>query len=324
VGKVFGVNIAIPLLIVAVAAIVLWRPDIPYQQLEARYARPMSRYVDLPGGVRMHYLEAGAPPKPTLVLIHGYGDSFMTWDGWIPVLAPDFHVLAVDLPGHGLTRAPAGYRASVDGYADLLDAFAGKLGLEPFAVAGNSMGGGTAWQLASRYPGRVSALVLVDSSGWSAAPSKPPALAFRLLRSPPGIFVLKHFETRPITAEALKANVVRKTLITPAFVTRWQETHRAPGHRDILMSLRPGPHSAASAAALGRIAVPTLVLHGAQDTIVPPEAARKFAAAIPGAQLILYAGVGHMPQLEIPERSASDVAAFLKAHARPAQAKEPA
>jgi len=102
-------------------------------------------------------------------------------------------------------------------------------------------------------------------------------------------------------------------VITPAFVDRWAEFQRAPGHRAILMSLNPASVNRASAAALGQIKVPTLVINGENDVLVEPASARKFAAAIPGAKLITYPHVGHLPQIEIPERSAADVAAFLQA-----------
>jgi pimeloyl-ACP methyl ester carboxylesterase len=65
-------------------------------------------------------------------------------------------------------------------------------------------------------------------------------------------------------------------------------------------------------AALNQITVPTLILHGEDDPLIEPAAAHKFAAAIPGSKLILYPHVGHLPQIEIPARSAADVAAFLQ------------
>ncbi|MET0272370.1 MAG: alpha/beta fold hydrolase, partial [Phenylobacterium sp.] len=110
---------------------------------------------------------------------------------------------------------------------------------------------------------------------------------------------------------------VHKSLITPEFVDRWIEVQRAPGHRDILMGMRPGQHSVATEAVLSKITTPTLVLHGDQDVIIEPEAGRKFAEAIPGAKLIRYPDAGHLPQVDIPDRSAGDVAAFLKGLAAP-------
>jgi pimeloyl-ACP methyl ester carboxylesterase len=75
----------------------------------------------------------------------------------------------------------------------------------------------------------------------------------------------------------------------------------------------PAAFGRASAEAPNGIAVPTLVLQGENDVLVEPASAAKFASAIPGAKLILYPRVGHLPQIEIPERSASDVAEFLQA-----------
>ena len=323
-GKVLGVAAAV-LLLVVVAGAVLYRPDIPYERLEAKYAVPASKFVDLPGGVRLHYREDGDPAKPTVVLVHGFGDSFVTWGRWVVLLKRDFHVITLDLPGHGLTRAPAGYRASPDAYADLVDAFAAKLALPPFAIVGNSLGGGVAWQVAQRYPKRVDALVLMDASGWPPAPTTTrPPLVFRLLKTPAGAFWLRHFNGDALAAQALRADVVRQQLITKAFVARWQELHRAPGHRDILMGLKAGPHSRATAAALSAIAVPTLVLQGEQDVVIPAADGRRFAQAIPGATLILYPDAGHLPQVDIPDRSAADVAAFLKAALAKESAKGPA
>ena len=310
--RVLSVIVAGLVVLLGVAAAALYRPDIPYAELDARYAAPTSKFAELPGGVRMHYRDDGDPGRPVILLIHGYGDSFLTWDRWIARLSPQFRVITLDLPGHGLTRAPPGYRPTQATYAELVDALAAKLALPRFAIVGNSMGGGVAWQVAVRYPERLSALVLVDAAGWPAATLTKPPLAFRIMGSPAGIFFLKHFETRPITGPALKADVVHKALITPAFVDRWVAVQRAPGHRDILMGMKPGRNSVASAAVLAKITAPTLVLHGDQDVIINPESGRRFAAAIPGARLITYPDAGHLPQLDVPERSADDVAAFLK------------
>jgi pimeloyl-ACP methyl ester carboxylesterase len=79
------------------------------------------------------------------------------------------------------------------------------------------------------------------------------------------------------------------------------------------MAVNPAAFGNASPDALHAISVPTLVLQGANDVLVEPASARKFAAAIPGAKLIIYPQVGHLPQIEIPQRSAADVAEFLSA-----------
>jgi len=309
--------------VVVVALVAAWLklrgPDIPYAALEAKYADGASRFVDLPGGFHVHYQEKGDPGKPLLVLLHGFGDSFTTWEGWVHELEGKFHIISPDFPGHGLTRAPEGFQLAGDGLPDFVDAFAAKLALPKFAVAGNSMGGGAAWQLAARHPDRIDALILVDAAGFPN--EKPPAempLAFKLLQYPIGRAVLRNIDNRPLIDEGLKTDVFDKSLITPAIVDRWAEFQRAPGHRAILIGVNFQAQTQATPDLLGTIKVPTLVLHGDSDPLIEPASARKFQAAIPGAKLIMYPRVGHLPQIEIPQRSAADVAEFLEAQpARP-------
>lgn len=304
--------------LVVVAGFVGWLllrgPDIPYEKLEAKYATTASHYADLPGGVRLHYKDEGKADGPVLVLVHGFGDSHFSWEGWVARLGDRYRIITVDLPGHGLTRAPAGYAATADGYAELIDALAARLALPKFAIAGNSMGGGVAWQTAVRYPDRLDALILADAAGWPSETLKKPPLAFKLLKYSWGRAFLRSIDNKPLIRSGLRGEVGDPAVITDAFIDRWAELQRAPGHRAILMSIQPGKHSQATKEILATIKVPTLVLWGETDPLIEVASAHKFAEAIPGAQLILYPKVGHLPQVEIPRRSADDVAAFLAAH----------
>jgi len=310
--KILGI-IAVILLIVAVAGWLSLRgPDIPYATLEAKYTDAASHFVDLPGGYHVHYQDDGDPNLPVLVLLHGFGDSYTSWEGWVRELKTRRRIISLDFPGHGLTRAPQDSVLRGDSLADFVDSFAAKLALPKFAVAGNSMGGGVAWQLAVRHPERIDALILVDAAGF--ANDKPPSevpLAFRILQYPIGRAFLRNIDNRPLIREGLKTDVYDKSLITPAVVDRWAEFQRAPGHRAILMNVNLGAQSAATAAQLSTIKVPTLILWGADDPLIEPAAAGKFAAAIPGSKVIIYKQVGHLPQIEIPARSAADVLEFL-------------
>jgi pimeloyl-ACP methyl ester carboxylesterase len=312
--KVVGIIAGIIVAVLLAAWLKLRGPDIPYETLEAKYVTADSHFVDLAGGFHVHYEDESAPGRPLVVLLHGFGDSYTTWEGWARELKPRFRVISVDFPGHGLTRAPEGYLLSSDGLADFVDAFAAALALPKFAVAGNSMGGGAAWQLAVRHPDRVDALILVDAAGFpnEQPPGKIP-LAFRILRYRIGRALLRNIDNRPLIEDGLKADVYDKSVITPALVDRWAELQRAPGHRAILMGFRPRAHSQATPALLSTIKVPTLILQGESDPLIDPASARKFAAAISGSHLITYPRVGHLPQIEIPLRSAEDAAAFLEA-----------
>jgi len=287
-------------------------PDIPYATLIARYAGSDSAFIDLPGDIRLHYRVVGSESRPAVVLLHGYGDSFTSWDGWVPVLAQDFRVYALDLPGHGLTSALPGYALSGRGYSDLVTAFADAMNLRRFAVAGNSMGGGVAWLCASQAPERVAALILVDAAGWPLAPPDELPLAFRILQYRLGRWLLARIDNTPLIVQGLKQNVVDAALITREFVERWAAFQRAPGHREILMSASPASMAVADEVVLGLIRAPTLILHGENDSLIPLDCGRKFERAIPHSRLITYPEVGHLPQIEIPARSSADVVEFLR------------
>jgi pimeloyl-ACP methyl ester carboxylesterase len=305
------------IVVIAVLAVGGWwfflrGPDIPYATLEAKYADTNSHFVDLPGGIHLHYRDEGNPKAPVLLLVHGFGDSFTSWDGWVKHLGNRFRIIRIDVPGHGLTRAPEGYTLNGDASVDLINALAIRLALPKFAIAGNSMGGGIAWQFATRYPGQVNALILVDAAGWPSEMLKNPPLAFRLLRYSWGRAFLRSIDNTPLIRSGLRGETGNKAAITDAFIARWAEFQRAPGHRAILMSLQPGAHSAATKEVLSKIAVPTLIEWGAIDPLITVESAHKFADAIPGSKLIVYPGIGHLPQVEIPDRSAEDAAEFLE------------
>lgn len=288
-------------------------PDIPAATLEARYGRPNSHYVELAGGIRLHYLESGAPGAPTVLLVHGFGDNSFSWDGWTKLLSRDHHVLAIDLPGHGLTRAPADFPAAPDRIADVVGGFLARQGLSHVAVAGNSLGGAVAWQLALRHPEAVGALILVDAAGWPSQSLQKPPLAFRLMRYKLGRDFITSIDNTPLIREGLKKDVVDQSVLTEPFIKRWADLQRLPGHRPILMSLNPGA-IAASNDILAPIHVPTLILWGADDQLIDVTGARKFAAAIKGSELIVYPHVGHLAMVDAPERTARDVAAFLARH----------
>jgi pimeloyl-ACP methyl ester carboxylesterase len=288
-------------------------PDIPYEALDKKYADEHSHFVDLPQGIRLHYKDEGKPDGPLLVLLHGYGDSHTSWEGWVAALGDSYRLISLDFPGHGLTRAPADYRLDGDTLADLVEAFAARVELSRFAMAGNSMGGGVAWRYAVRHPQRLQALILVDAAGFPPeGPPKDPPLAFKILRYELGRKLLASIDNTPLIDQGLKMDVFDKSLITPALVARWAEFQRAPGHRDILMGISPLKQLAATTEVVATIKAPTLVIHGDADVLIELNSSRRMAAAIPGARLLVYPNVGHLPQIEIPQRSAADVAAFLK------------
>lgn len=313
------------LVLVGLAALVavggyfaLKRPDIAYETLASRYETAASRYADLPGGVRMHYRDEGVqtPGAPTVLLIHGFSASLQTWEQWASLLSDEYRVVSLDLPGHGLTRAPAGYQASMEAYRDIVDAFAQAQGLQHFTIAGNSMGGNVSWEYALAHPERVDGLILVDSSGWPETgqdASEEPQI-FKLLRNPITAPLLRDLDSTYLTREGLLAAFPNHPeMVDDAMVSRYVDISRAPGHRDILIQLTLGfrERNYATPERLAALTMPVLILQGDQDNLVPPDHAQLFKDAIAQSELVMFEGVGHVPQEEIPSESATVVREFL-------------
>jgi pimeloyl-ACP methyl ester carboxylesterase len=299
------------------AAIVAWaalqRPDIPWARLERKYANAHSRFMDLPGGLRVHYRDQGNRRGPPIVMVHGFAASLHAWEPWLNLLGDRYRIVTLDLPAHGLTRAPTTYALSLDHHAEVIDEIAQRLNLGRYVVVGNSMGGGAAWTLALAHSDNLRGLVLVDPVG---APmqgrNRGSPLIFKLLANPLGQALLRNLDTRPLARPGLKAAYVDPTLVTPALVDRYVDLSRAPGHRAILLNSQGGPPEAPPAETFHAIATPTLIMHGEADALIPVSAGRWLAQAIPGARLITYPGVGHVPMEQIPDRSAQDLRLFLE------------
>lgn len=292
------------------------RGDIPYATLDKTYASPASKFIDMGGGVEAHWRDEGNPNARPILLIHGFSASLHTWEPWVRELGGEYRLVSVDLPGHGLTRTPEGYRPTIEGYADFIDTFMGKIGLEHAMVVGSSMGGNTAWMLALRHPARVDSLVLAGASGWpeegvGAGDDEP--MVFKLLRTPVIGPLMAQLDNTRLVRSGLEASFVNQALVDDAMVARYVDMARAPNHRAVLLSitLNRDERAAATKEKLAKIAVPTLILHGDKDNLVPVSGATKFRDAIPGAQAVIYENVGHVPQEEIPSRSAQDLRTFL-------------
>lgn len=321
------IRIVLGLIILVAAALglsyaFLADPDVPREVLIQKYGQKPSQFVDLPSGATAHFRDQGNRDAPAVILLHGSNASLHTWEPWVREIGQQLRVITVDLPGHGLTGPTPKADYTLDGMGAFVDEFATQMGLTAFALAGSSMGGAVAVKYAQSKPWRVTALVLVDSGG-IALPGMEPPLAVRIASTPVLNNVLRAFPTRGIYETGLKASFVDQSLVTKDMVDRYWDLNRGPGVRDATFKRFSTPWSDLVAeaqkieAALPAMTTRTLILWGRDDKVVPLAAGEVFAAKIPGAQLIVYDKVGHIPQEEVPAKSAADAAAFLLAAPAP-------
>ncbi len=273
-------------------------PDRSLESLVPRWAPPPSDFVDV-DGLLVHVRDQGPSSDPLpLVLIHGTGASLHTWEGWATELARTRRVISFDLPGFGLTGP------SVDGdyrdarYVAFTRQLLARLGVGRAIVAGNSLGGAIAWQLALADPGRVAGLVLIDAAGHEVVPESVP-LGFRLAQLP----VLREGMRWVLPRRAVESSVVNvygePARVRGETVDRYYELTLREGNRAALMQ-RMDQLTLGPVARLPEIRVPTLILWGERDRLIPPRWGQAFQQAIPGSRLVNFPDLGHVPQEENP------------------------
>lgn len=300
--------ITLAVLLAAAAAVVL-RPDLSIAEVEAAYKKPFSKFATLQDGTKLHYWDRGNASAPVLVLLHGSYDSADTWEEWAPQLENDFRLIVPDLPAHGLTGQTRSSRYTADAMASALHELITQLDVTRVHIAGNSMGGRVAWTYAHQHAENVDRLVLIDASGYPNPNNLTPAA-----NNPFARWLLRYGNPK----RSLRNGFVRavgesdEALITDARAERWAAYVRREGSRDAHRTrAEQGTPLANGQNLIKAIRAPTLILWGDQDKLIPVEHARFFERDLPNDQLIIYEGVDHMPQLEIPERSVNDVRAFL-------------
>jgi pimeloyl-ACP methyl ester carboxylesterase len=271
--------------------------------------RAHQRWVEIDGSpVNVVALGDGPP----LLFVHGLMGCWQNWLGQLPHFARSQRVIALDLPGFGASPLPASGEISIQGYARTLDALLAALGVERAVVAGNSLGGFVAAELALSFPARVDKLVLVSASGLSAAHVKrdPTEVAPHVAAA-----VLARAATRrewifrrPRLRDACAGYIIRHPGRVPADLLYEQlAAAAAPGFLGAtLSSMRFSLEDR-----LAGIDAPALVVWGREDRVVPPADAPRFAAGIGGAELVWFEDTGHVPMLEHPARFNRVIDEFL-------------
>ena len=284
-----------------------------------------SRTVDLDGPV--HYVDFGGPDDgPVVVLVHGLGGSHLNWDLFAPLLTPHARVLALDLPGFGLSE-PGHRMATVHNNVKVLDRFIREVAGVPVVLVGNSMGGMISILQTAREPGTVSRLVLVDPAVPGPRRALDPLVAANFaVFAVPGVgerfLALRRRRTTPLTTLrqtlalcGVDPDSVPSPLIDRSVALVEQRQDVAGMDRAFLTAARSlllllvDPRSLRRA--MAQIEVPVLLVHGDRDRLVSVAAARDAAGRHPDWRYVELAGVGHVPQLQVPDRLAAEVLSWL-------------
>jgi pimeloyl-ACP methyl ester carboxylesterase len=273
------------------------------------------------GRHRLHYVTAGQPDKPALLMIHGYTSSHQVWRTTIPLLRDSWYCVAIDLLGHGHSPIDPQGDHSIAAQGRRVLALADHLGLERFSLIGHSMGGQTAlWIAAVLAPARVERVV--DVAGVAAArltdliDEKVFDAIRRLYGTPLGYLVevynrvmsprfrwaariqlgswFSDFDALPFADWRIDRELANR----PGMRHTWYHSMNAILDADLT------PH-------LSQISAPVLVIFGTEDQVVPISDGHLVRARVPHSQLVLIEQCGHFPMFEKPAAYAEALRAFL-------------
>ncbi|OUR97769.1 hypothetical protein A9Q84_06095 [Halobacteriovorax marinus] len=257
--------------------------------------------------LKVHYREIGT--GDTIVLLHGICDSLHTWRYWKNQLVQQgFHVITVDIPGFGLTgKWNKAY--TIENYTIFLKEFLDKLEIKKTHIIGNSLGGYLAWNFASSHPERVNKLGLISPAAY---PLDPPFVV-KMASNSFTRWLSKTFNNRAIS-DHLAESVFNK----PEKMSEWDKERfyrlfNLEGNHDAYMGVFQNILEIAEHEPnLTLLKTPTLLLWGEKDAWIPHNQAKLWERDVKNLKLISYKDVGHVPQLEIPNKSLNDVIHFLK------------
>jgi pimeloyl-ACP methyl ester carboxylesterase len=264
----------------------------------------------------VHYMESGQGDP--ILLLHGLGDSAYTWQWVIQPLARNYHVYAVSMPGFGASAKPeASY--SPDFFVNFTDAFMDAMEIEQAVLIGNSLGGLVSMRMALDMPDRVSALILVSSAGLGREVS--PAL--RLLTLPGfghlvaawnktalgayqwALFTTMHLFAHPVDAPKVWTSGLKQMARMPGYleatVTTMRNIGTIMGQREQQILLNQ----------LDALELPTLVLWGDQDKVLPVHHGRDAVSKLPRGQMTVFSRCGHLPHIEAAASFVEAVEDFL-------------
>lgn len=244
--------------------------------------------------------------QETIFLLHGFSANKYNWLRFAGHLSSDYHIIALDLMGHGDTSAPMTASYSIVEQVEYVKQVAATLGIKQFHLVGNSMGGAISSLYAATYPEQVLSATLISPAGVHDVPSdmdklleggSNPLIATTLEEFDAVmdfVMVEKPFIPAPIAKVEAEKSVARVEINRKIF-------------KDIRQDLELGLESR-----FQNISSPVLIIWGDQDRAIHVGNIDKYASLIPNAKKAVYEGIGHLAMLEVPERSANELKSFLK------------
>jgi len=280
--------------------------DIPADVLEARYAGPASRFMNV-DGVRIHYRDEGQ--GPAVVLLHANFGNLIGWDPWVEVLKDEYRVVRIDFTSHGLTGTDPTGDYSTERTLEITEKFIDGLGLDTFSMGGTSIGGTIAIRYSHAHPERVEKLILLSPGSLEGR-----ELTGRGRGLPKSAYVLTYILPRALPEFMLRKGFGDEAKLTDQLIDRWYDMWMREGQRKAQLDRLSQYDSSGILEIIRQLTPPTLLLWGEANTQAHFEQSGEFIEMLENTEslhFISYPGVGHMAVQEAGVETGMDVRAYL-------------
>lgn len=273
------------------------------------YGQPAytDRFVEV-NGLRLHYLDYGSAAKPPFIMLHGISRVAHQFDHLAPYFTANYHVIAIDMRGHGDSAWSPEGAYLVEDYVKDLEAFADKLNLRDLTLLGNSTGGRVVQVYAGLHPDRVSRLIVED-----VGPERTNDIASAFARQ------VEAEKDGWSSEDELVAYLKRSNARTPEPILRTYAHFAAKARNDGRIVWKRDPNLAKGFVPtelwqyVGKIQCPTIYIIGGASRIVPPETQARLKATLPNVRIVVMPGLGHYPDQEATSDFVPIVESFLAA-----------
>jgi len=242
---------------------------------------------------------------PTLIMVHGFAASKENWIRLAGHLTDSFHVIAIDLPGHGESTKDPALSYDIDDQVGYLKTILTHLGLERFHMVGNSMGGAIISLYAASYPEQVKSLFLIDPAGIYDYESE---LFSRLRGGKNPLIVEERKDFYELMAFAMEKEPFIPWPVKSVMAERAVANNVI--NKKIFSEIR-GDHDYDFKAELQNVTAPAMILWGREDRVIHWKNASVFNRLIPASETIIIDGIGHAAMIEAPAKTAEIFKAFV-------------